>query len=366
MTSKDKTYQYYFPNYFGKENNFIQHLKRPDDYQDHCLGKYESYFTDSENYGTTRKLKGISESEKYKREYLWNEFGSWRKWIENGKNLFSFSHDLLLLLDHTDVDKVELETLKFPYDNFYLSLQSLNLPFVEGEPNLIDGVYINIAYNDHADDELTHEFSLNLDFAGDYEKFAIKYNDSISESFNFSFKYYSLTLDKKIGTFNVKQALLENKEFFRGELVLTEEDKLIDIFQFNQQLIDRTIRVVINCLLYLSLPDREVRKDFASDIPGYLISRLSKAKTKRKKEVVKNEIEQLGFTKINFVGQSFVGTISEHRNVTGGVLPHWRRGHWRNQKLGAGLMESKLIWIKPTIINKDLGVPAKGHIYVDE
>ncbi|MEO1295747.1 MAG: hypothetical protein AAFW75_08075, partial [Cyanobacteria bacterium J06636_16] len=29
---------------------------------------------------------------------------------------------------------------------------------------------------------------------------------------------------------------------------------------------------------------------------------------------------------------------------------HWRRGHWRNQAMGAGRRQRKLTWIKPTLI----------------
>jgi hypothetical protein len=48
------------------------------------------------------------------------------------------------------------------------------------------------------------------------------------------------------------------------------------------------------------------------------------------------------------------------------ISPHWRRGHWRNQPFGEKLSEKKLIWIKPTIVNKEKGEPIKGHIYTTE
>jgi hypothetical protein len=30
---------------------------------------------------------------------------------------------------------------------------------------------------------------------------------------------------------------------------------------------------------------------------------------------------------------------------------HWRRGHWRDQRVGAGRKESKTIWIEPVVVN---------------
>ncbi len=364
MNDQDHTYQFYFPNYFSAQNTFVKYLKHSNKYEDYCFGKVEAYYIDQENYGTRRVLPGISDDEKYRREYLWNEFTNWLKWNKSGRNIFSFSEDLLQMLSHTDVDDVELDSLKFPYDNFYLSLRHLKLPFIAQEENLIDGVYVNIEYNDNLDEESTFDFSIILDFVGDYEKYAIKYNDSVSEIFNFTFKRFNIALDKKQGIKNIHQALLDHKEFFRQEIVLKETngDKVIDIFQFNQQLIERTIRVVINSLLYLSLPDRDLKQNYG-DLPVHLSTKLSNAKTKRKKEVVEQDIKQAGFTKINFVGQNFKGIINQHKKAAGEVPTHWRRGHWRNQRYGEELIESRLIWIRPTIVNKAIGIAEKGHIY---
>lgn len=36
------------------------------------------------------------------------------------------------------------------------------------------------------------------------------------------------------------------------------------------------------------------------------------------------------------------------------VRAHWRRGHLRAQRFGSGLSQSKVLWIKPVLVNKDL------------
>lgn len=52
------------------------------------------------------------------------------------------------------------------------------------------------------------------------------------------------------------------------------------------------------------------------------------------------------------VGPSYI-RLTERSAPEGGKSPrrHIRRGHWRNQLFGAGLLKSKLIWIEPCIVS---------------
>ncbi|WP_415907090.1 hypothetical protein [Oleiharenicola sp. Vm1] len=42
------------------------------------------------------------------------------------------------------------------------------------------------------------------------------------------------------------------------------------------------------------------------------------------------------------------------------VRPHWRRGHWRQQRHGPSLTQHRLLWIEPVLVNADL---AQRHDY---
>lgn len=35
------------------------------------------------------------------------------------------------------------------------------------------------------------------------------------------------------------------------------------------------------------------------------------------------------------------------------VSPHWRRGHWRNQRVGPGRSQSRLVWVRSHIVHRD-------------
>ncbi|MCF2491618.1 hypothetical protein [Dyadobacter sp. CY347] len=92
---------------------------------------------------------------------------------------------------------------------------------------------------------------------------------------------------------------------------------------------------------------------------------MEKATTKRKKELALIEIQQNGFTKIKLAG----GRLNPIANFTGSgsqVSAHWRRGHWRNQKIGQHHQQIKLIWIMPTIVGKDNGIPQQEHLYISK
>ncbi|MCM0751078.1 hypothetical protein DEA98_05895 [Brucella pseudogrignonensis] len=54
---------------------------------------------------------------------------------------------------------------------------------------------------------------------------------------------------------------------------------------------------------------------------------------------------------INFCGYR---TSFDKRKMLGGTaVGHWRRGHWRNQRFGKALAESRLLWIRPTMVGAD-------------
>ena len=48
------------------------------------------------------------------------------------------------------------------------------------------------------------------------------------------------------------------------------------------------------------------------------------------------------------------GQTGKHR---AGVAMHWRRGHIRRQRFGAGLTETRLAWIEPVLVNANETAP---------
>jgi len=58
---------------------------------------------------------------------------------------------------------------------------------------------------------------------------------------------------------------------------------------------------------------------------------------------------------IKIIGESYKPRIKYVSSASNGThdspITHWRRGHWRNHRCGKQLQDTKLIWIKPVLIN---------------
>lgn len=120
------------------------------------------------------------------------------------------------------------------------------------------------------------------------------------------------------------------------------------------------LKLVVNCLCYLSSPSREIVNRY----PDSEITRaIKEGKTPLERARARNRAARDGYTLINFCGDSL---DRDHPTMTTGqeVSAHWRRGHWRNQAVGLARAQHKLIWIRPTLVRKDKasdGIP--GHVY---
>ena len=89
-----------------------------------------------------------------------------------------------------------------------------------------------------------------------------------------------------------------------------------------------------------------------------LLGKKNRAKTERAERLLAGEIQEIEFCQ-DIVASGFHGghLPSDDEGGVGGVKStHWRRGHYRNQRIGRGLQTTKLIFIKPMIIRPDLFV----------
>lgn len=111
--------------------------------------------------------------------------------------------------------------------------------------------------------------------------------------------------------------------------------------------IDEVTRLVFNLLCYLNYPERDQEKRLNDSRAQEKVER---ARGKARK-VAEAKAHQDGCRWIEFCGYR---TAFEQSAVTGGnVSGHWRRGHWRNQRYGKALAETKLLWIRPTMVGAD-------------
>ncbi|MCW3466816.1 hypothetical protein [Chitinophaga nivalis] len=372
----EEALSYYFPYTIDKQHHFRHFVEQGRDA--FCKRHVPGY--DGTNVGEFLYNKsGLSKEEIHDFEYLYENYAHWEEWFKNGKNIFSFQQALLSLLDKTDVSEITPDKFHLPYDTFYLSLKPLHIKIANGREEVIEGVYIdhNI-WNGHGEHPEGY-CDLSFYFVGNFKQLFLEYIPHVKSRLEDTSGAYDelpvgsfwnvwLSFEKKEGRENVKQAVAHFIQNLQAE-ILPKEHSLesgadTDFYNATVELLTNTINLVINCLLYLSQPTEkvEVEKRFPTGLPGNFDKQLSFAKTDKETKKIEEKINQLGFTKIRYVGQSFKRTVVA-ATADATVKAHWRRGHWRNQKFGEKLLQDKMIWIMPTIVNSHIGDPLKGHIY---
>ena len=148
----------------------------------------------------------------------------------------------------------------------------------------------------------------------------------------------------------------------------TDKTKRNKVSNEYKEFVDSTIRVLINSLLYLSQPKENLisKEEFPKKLPFNYNRKLKFAKTEKERKKIEKNINETGFSKIFYFGNTDDRNINEYNESHRKSL-HWRRGHWRKQPFGKGLKKFRMIWIKPVLINKsEENISPKGHVYIVE
>lgn len=290
----------------------------------------------------------------------------YRRFEDAGSNIFHFKQELLELLEKTDVSEIQIGQIKFPFTHFYISLRELKKPLFTdiSKDTIIDGVYVS--FTDDSNKELIYKYDISFHICGYSES---EKNDEFKRNVQNIMELPSgLTFINEKST--ITDAIAEVHKIMTDTLESKtrkpkEIEKEINYQLEEYKLLKDNLNLMVNCLLYLSSIKPDIETKFAEGLPIHIKNKIEKANTKHRKEIAENEAKQFGYSKIKFIGNSFTKTTTSNNN-TSEIAPHWRRGHWRHQPFGKELAETKIVWIKPTIVNKEKGDPAKGHIYTTE
>lgn len=367
---KETELLYHHPYRVDKEHNFRHFVKKYNSFEKTVFSPYDAQIHGS-FYEYLQTRDDLSETVKYKLLYLNGKYRRWEWWYKYGQNIFAFSEELLELLSHTDINEVTAKDFKLPYDIFYLSLKPLKIKVQPDRNEIIEGVYVETNTYDPNGVHNEGYFEISLQFVGEFEDYFVELcNVKDKEGFPIGgFWNMFFMFSKEEGITTMDEAIKESIEWTKNELFPKTKDgkvsdEFLDYFGSHLKLIENILKLVINCLLYLSQPNKKVDNEvkIPEKLPSNFDKKLSFAKTKKQRDKLVKKINDTGFSKINFIGNSFKN-YTTHNISNGRTSTHWRRGHWRNQKFGKNLSQSKLLWILPTIVNKEKGEPTKGHLY---
>lgn len=290
----------------------------------------------------------------------------------HGRNLFHLSSGILEEFLETDVENIELDAISFPYECFYLSFGKQDSLSLYDNKRYVDGAYI-FAYENLPLQIALSTLTTSWDYSNQYEWM-----------FN-SDKYYYIPIktEDKSKTFGelieiaLENELREHKddEQIPNTWTYTIDENEINIInkrpesaKKDQEEISlgfetfrKALRLIVNSLCYISQYKEDIEEEWIEGIPEKLIKKVEEADTEKKLRKATSKLTSMGYSKVKICGKKFTEHNSESKD--GEIRPHWRRGHWRKQPYGKGLQERKLLWIRPTIVNKEKGEPISGHIY---
>lgn len=278
-----------------------------------------------------------------------------------GKKTFFFSDAISQNLVHTEIN--------LPATEIQLPFFCCQLVFTEKE--VIDAFYVR-AIKDNPD--------LIIDYSCPVSVFVTLYNNCdglngrriILNSYHSKFPDTVFLMQKRelyLGNdWNLEQSLKTDWEkitpdnlgvgtiYQNGELGYSDSE----LFYTDGLLF---YRIVMNAILYIISNKSEIPEK-GSPIRKIEKS-ISNTKSFLKKEKLKQNLDRVSSLDYFEVGLSEKPIILKHKNGEEKYLDYPKldkkilrrfmvRGHWRNQRYGSGLLETKLIWIKPYIKGDDL------------
>ncbi|QHV99308.1 hypothetical protein [Spirosoma endbachense] len=319
------------------------------------------------------KWEKLDEAGKLTKEYAEESFDLYLEWKKGGKHLLNFSSELLTMLAKTDTANVPIESLLTTYhSNFYLSLRDLDVSLFDSVISKVDGVFtIRTSFREELDTPQMESNSassegIKLIFVGDFLPLTLKYGSLFETTSDVPFFSFDLKLTPQLGRLTVDDSLKELLTDFIGYIALTlllPHDLQDELTIAYQRMTKELIPCVINAILYTSQHIEKPVHRLPIDLPGQLEKKLRTAKTKHQRQNALAEIGQAGFKSIEFFGEQYIGSLTKSAAMDIAITPHWRRGHWRNQPVGIGLQDRRLLWIKPTIVGKDAGLPIGGQLH---
>lgn len=115
----------------------------------------------------------------------------------------------------------------------------------------------------------------------------------------------------------------------------------------NPAVLPDVTRLVFNLICYLNYPERDQVRRLNDPRAHEKVTR-AKGKARKRAEA---HADQNGCRWITFCGYR---TSFDRQGPSGAMtVGHWRRGHWRNQRFGKALAETRLLWIRPTMVSAE-------------
>lgn len=336
---------------------------------------------------------------------------TWTRWARfwNGpRQIFDLSGPLIREFEQTDVDDIPLTALREPYPECYLHFGPNSTAQITHPVNAImtdqlatfrvDGVYVHV-YRDHEPDSEAFT-AMHLDFTTRWvgkeinsprprgiaePSFSARISGTDTTSMRVS-PDHPRYFEPLIALQTVREGIADGLAYGEHD-ALWQDERLrqhipalvaqvprlrgplgpVTFYSDHHRALNAVlrdaIRLTINALFFICNYPAQQRRIVDRAAPTELAAALSAPNLKpAQKTSAERSLKERGFGYVTLCTPEPREAISAHHPHEP-VSTHWRRGHWRHQKVGPRRGQIKLTWIRPTLVAADADRAADGRAY---
>lgn len=333
----------------------------------------------------------------------------WARFWDGPRQIFDLSGPLIREFEQTDVDNIPLAALREPYPECYLHfgpnstariIHPINAIMQEQLTTFrIDGVYVHV-YRDHEPDSDAFT-AMHLDFTTRWVGKEVNsprprgiaepsFSARISGADTISMRVSSddpRFNDPLVPLNTVSEGIADGLAYGEYEALL-HDDRLrehipallsqaphvrgplgpVTFYSDHNRALNAvlrdSIRLTINSLFFICNYPAQQRRVVDRQAPAELSTALSKPNLKpAHKTSLERALKERGFGYVTLCTPE-QRDVSQAVHSHAGVTAHWRRGHWRHQKVGTQRGQIRLTWIRPAFVaGAQSEQPADGRAY---
>lgn len=275
-----------------------------------------------------------------------------------GRQIFDLSDELVEMLSQTDIGDCTLEDWHAPFDTFFVSFgkqETMKVPF-EDDYEYLDGAFVAVTPWSDAPGDRRIKFgftTVHKDGSG-VQTPGIFLDLNPSEQKMPILEGISTSITRRVSGMSSSNESREAAALSACRRGMLEE---------GLDLMKQAVSLLVNALFYI---ESVANKDGAGtvepgrDTPPEQV--VAWAQQPHKRHKLRTKLTSDGYVIVRMLGKEIASTGGARAGA--GVKTHWRRGHWRQQRVGPQRLKIERRWVRPTMVNADRphdDLP--GHIY---
>ena len=305
----------------------------------------------------------------------------------NGGAIYQLPDALVEEFNYTDCDEVRVGDIRLPFTNVFLKFTPPE-PLSLDDGALVDGCYVVKQGNEYLLSLTSRwtavDYSSSLSVACIDPAFSIHLPARGEDSEN-SEEREGLRINEAVER-GVQEFLEKNAPPPENQSrVITPPDgtttfvediralsraRRIAVFRSQEPVFRACLNIIVNAACFISFRPEDISEEWDGNPPAWVIDALSDPRDTRsardRKQHAQRVLSTGDFTRVRICGKALFRDRSPAEPAMGqGASPraHWRRGHWRRQRHGVGLMMVTPRWIRPTLVKRDNGQVVETRLY---